>query len=94
MLRSDRYLDFVRGKHCIGCAHPAPSDPHHWSPTRGISFKAPDYRTVPLCRRCHNHFHQHRQIPPHSIQDTRELMLNAQVELLAEFCGTLMNVGA
>jgi hypothetical protein len=79
--RSSAYLRYVRQQACVGCGAPAPSDPHHWG-ARGMGQKTDDYRTVPLCRRCHDHFHQGGWIPPHNALETRLLLLKAQVDLL------------
>jgi hypothetical protein len=56
--RSKKYLDFIRGKPCLACGKPAPSDPHHENlGFCGAGMKAPDTHTVPLCRECHRKHH-------------------------------------
>lgn len=55
--RNEPYLAFIRNKPCLGCGQPGPSDPHHFGP-RGIATKTSDFRTVPLCRKCHDDFHR------------------------------------
>lgn len=57
--RVPHYLAFVRGLPCAVCKAPAPNDAHHFGRS-GLAMKADDYRTVPLCRRCHNDWHEGR----------------------------------
>lgn len=54
--RAPHYMAFVRQLNCCICGAPPPSEPHHFGP-RGIGQKTDDYRTVPLCRRCHDQQH-------------------------------------
>jgi len=57
--RAPHYLAFVRQLPCCVCGSPEPNDPHHWGP-RGMGSKTDDFRTVPLCRRCHDRIHDGR----------------------------------
>lgn len=60
----DAYKAFVRRHPCIGCNDPA-DDAHHWARRgqKGMGRKPSDYQTVPLCRRCHDRFHDTGQLP-------------------------------
>lgn len=53
--RNDRYKRFIRDQECVGCRRPA--EPHH-TETWGTSKKCSDYRTIPLCRDCHDNAHR------------------------------------
>lgn len=55
--RAPHYLAFVRQQNCCRCGADPRSDPDHIGP-RGMGQKTDDYRTVPLCRRCHDLRHQ------------------------------------
>jgi len=86
-VRSAGYLEHVRAQACCGCSASAPSDPHHYGP-RGLGQKTDDLRTVPLCRRCHDGFHDRGFVPddarhsPNERAATRERFLAAQVASL------------
>jgi hypothetical protein len=54
--RSPAYLAFVREHACCACGAEGPSDAHHFGP-RGLGEKTDDFRTAPLCRRCHDEWH-------------------------------------
>lgn len=82
--RSASYLDFVRAKPCCSCHAEAPSDPHHYG-SSGIGQKTDDLRCVPLCRRCHDCFHDHRELPKMGVATTRVFLLTKQVDLLVEY---------
>lgn len=84
--RDRGYLVYVREHPCCACTAPAPSDPHHYGP-RGMGQKTDDYRTVPLCRGCHDCFHQHGfvarfEAEADAVQLTRVLFLQTQVDLM------------
>jgi len=79
--RNARHLRLVRALPCCYCAAPAPSDAHHWGP-RGVGQKTSDYRTVPLCRRCHDGFHASGALGNMTAEDTRWFFLRTQVEIL------------
>jgi hypothetical protein len=84
--RSRRYLAFVKQHVCCACKRPErPVDPHHWAPHRGMSQVVSDFRAVPLCRPCHDHFHDKSNLPELDARTTRELFTAAQVELMDEF---------
>jgi hypothetical protein len=82
--RNEAYLAYVRAKPCAGCAAPGPSDPHHYG-LRGVAQKASDYQTTPLCRRCHDSFHDTRELPGRNVAETRGDLLAAQVALLVRW---------
>lgn len=56
--RAQHYLAFVREQDCAWCQSPGTGviHAHHHGP-RGMGQKTDDYRTVPLCARCHNQEH-------------------------------------
>jgi hypothetical protein len=86
--KNAQFLELVRRKPCCGCGAAAPSDPHHWAPkglSGGMARKPDDLRTVPLCRACHDHFHDHGSLPGRSRPETREVFLAAQVSLVIEW---------
>lgn len=60
--RSADYLAHVRARPCTGCAAQGPNDAHHFGP-RGMGQKTDDYRTLPLCRACHDLWHQTGRLP-------------------------------
>lgn len=82
--RSETFLAWVREKPCASCRMPGPSDPHHYGP-RGMGQKTDDHRVVPLCRACHDHFHQHARLPYLDKQTTKTFLLQRQVDLLVEW---------
>jgi len=54
------HLDKVRQMPCIVCGRAGPSDPHHPKGVEwgcGTGLKAPDYTVIPLCRKCHQAYH-------------------------------------
>lgn len=55
--RAPHYIAFVRQLQCRACGAPPPNDPHHHG-GRGVGQKTDDYRTVPLCRACHDRVHR------------------------------------
>ena len=71
------YLAFVRQQSCCRCDAPPNSDPDHIGP-RGMSKKADDYRTIPLCRRCH----ELRQTAKLEDFDWRAKMIDVLVQYL------------
>lgn len=61
--RSDRYLEFIRGKPCIVCGSLSASHPHHIRISDsggggGTALKPSDYQAIPLCSDCHRREHQ------------------------------------
>jgi hypothetical protein len=60
--RCESYLRMVREHGCLVCASPGPVDAHHQGP-HGTGLKASDFHAVPLCRRCHQYWHQHGHLP-------------------------------
>lgn len=61
---SRKYLDWVRTLDCAHCGAPA-DDPHHIKGVghfSGIGRKAADWLVMPLCRPCHNAFHEQPEL--------------------------------
>lgn len=86
--RNESYLAFVREHDCCACGAEGPSDPHHWAlkgKGGGMGTKADDFRTVPLCRGCHDHYHAHGTLPECTTIMTRTLFLAKQVDLLVKW---------
>lgn len=88
-IRSSDFLAFVRARACCGCGKAGPNDPHHYG-ARGIGQKTDDLRAVPLCRACHDGFHDRAFVPQDRIavdpvRSTRERFLTAQVDALIDW---------
>lgn len=79
--RSTAYLDWVREKPCAWCSSPPRSEAHHYG-KRGKGTKTSDYLTVPLCRICHQRFHDSGALPDSTPAATREAFLQEQIRLL------------
>lgn len=84
-IRSALYLAFVREHPCCACQADGPSDPHHYGP-RGMGEKADDTLTVPLCRPCHDDFHQRRAVRGRNVQQTEILFWRTEALLLTAWC--------
>lgn len=56
----EAHLAFVRTLFCAGCGGKPPNDPHHDTAGRGMGQKADDKRAFPMCRCCHDEFHDGR----------------------------------
>ncbi len=90
--REDRaYLDYVKRHPCcfVRCScHGRRNvliDPHHY-PARGMGGKnGDDRRTVPLCRRMHNHVEQHGHLPGTTVQETNDFFRSVQLTLLIAY---------
>lgn len=57
--RNRNYLDWVKEQPCVLCGAPA-DDPHHLKGIghmSGAGLTAPDWAVIPVCRGCHNRFH-------------------------------------
>jgi hypothetical protein len=83
--RSGRYLAFVRSKACCFCHAPGPSDPHHFAGQKGMAIKVSDLYTVPVCRGCHDEWHQRGSIRSFSRGETLMVFWRACARLLAEW---------
>ena len=60
--RNDAYLGYVRGHACCSCLAAGPSEAHHFG-SGGMGRKADDTLTVPLCRTCHQYWHDRGRLP-------------------------------
>jgi len=85
--RDVNYLDHVRKQFCCACYASGPSDPHHWAgkEEKATGRKVSDYRTVPLCRRCHDYYHATRAIPNASMIDTKLHFLTVQTRMSVSY---------
>jgi hypothetical protein len=86
--RDGTYLEFIREHPCCACHSNKRSEPHHWSPKGrggGMGAKCSDYRTVPLCRVCHDHFHSTGSLPGESPESTREIFSLFQLDYMIEW---------
>ena len=57
MSKNQVNIKLIRTLHCSVCSHPPPSDCHHFK-SKGAGGKDNLDNLMPLCRKCHNHFHQ------------------------------------
>jgi len=82
--RSGAYLRFVRSLPCFSCGGTG-GQAHHEGP-RGLGRKTSDFRTVPICWRCHDQINLGHREGRLSVEAVRE----AQIETLVGFvCGRL-----
>lgn len=87
-VKNNDYLEYIRNKPCCSCSNPPKNDPHHWSRTGkkgGMGAKTDDYRTVPLCRECHDHWHNTGALPRQTMVGTKQHFANCQVDYLIEW---------
>ena len=59
-IKSEKYLEWVRGLPCANCQAPGPSEVHHIKGIgsfSGVGKKASDYLSMPMCAQCHRDFH-------------------------------------
>ncbi len=64
--RSRKFLDFVRSLECFCCGAPPPSEASHYGgkgKSGGMGLKADDLFTAPMCRACHQHWHDSGRLP-------------------------------
>jgi hypothetical protein len=82
--RTPKYLAYIREQACCACVRGTPIEAHHFGP-RGTGIKADDYHAVPLCTRCHRHFHDTGNIPHHTRDQTELVLWRAQAWLLVKW---------
>jgi len=78
--RCPEYREWTRQQVCANVDpehHNLDAEPHHYGP-RGMGQKAPDWYMVPLCRKCHQHFHDTGTLPGDS-HDQLKLHMKAWV---------------
>ena len=85
MVRSDKYLAYIRSQACCECYHRGDVVAHHHGKGGGTGEKTHDTMTVPLCNEHHTEFHQKGTL---GILD--RIMLDAyfsrkQIELLTAY---------
>lgn len=73
------YQRWIASLPCCHCGSRHRVDAHHWAPKRGIAQKVDDYRTVPLCRVCHDHVHDHGHLEGLTVLMTRHLFMEKQI---------------
>ena len=84
----------VRAHECCSCGLSAPSEPHHCAPAgisaaatgAGMSMKADDHWTIPLCRTCHRRWHDsntYRQLGMRSVMESDDLMARVQLLMMS-----------
>jgi hypothetical protein len=85
-VRSRRYLDWVRTLPCCWCgATPSEASHHPKSGGGSVGMKTCDLRTVPLCRQCHEHFHQRGALSGMNGLQTREWVETQITECLRAY---------
>jgi hypothetical protein len=87
--RCPSYLEEVRRDPCINCDKPPPSDPHHDGP-RGVRETASDFLAVSVCRRCHRAVTDSKPFPGRSIEETKLMILQAQVTRMERRCAAAL----
>jgi hypothetical protein len=94
--RSKTYLDYVRAHECCSCGSGAPSEAHHCAPPgispaitgKGMSQKADDMWTVPVCKICHTLWHgssTYRRFRGMSVDQSDHLIAITQLRLMAHW---------
>lgn len=83
--RDETYLTFVRAHPCMGCGSRRRVEAHHWARIRALAKKVDDYRTVPLCRDCHDEAHTTGSLQAWTPKQTKFWFLVSQNELLVEW---------
>lgn len=85
--RDASYTKFVRSHKCCACPANVGIEAHHWAwaGQKGMATKPSDYFTVPLCERCHTHFHRTGELPGKNPAMSRELFRETELLLLAEW---------
>ena len=64
--RSKKYLAYIRELDCFACGKEGPSEPSHFGgkgKSGGMGLKADDLFTAPLCRTCHQCWHDMGRLP-------------------------------
>lgn len=89
--RDEDYLSFVRAHRCMSCASRRLVEAHHWARVRALATKVDDYRTVPLCRDCHEEYHSTGSLQAWTAKQTKFWFLVAQNELLVEWARRMRN---
>lgn len=79
--RNPAYLEHVRSQRCCSCGLGEGVEAHHWGPGGGMSQKCSDYHTVPLCVRCHRHWHDKAALPHHDRDESERIMATAKADL-------------
>lgn len=103
--RNEGFLDYVRAHACCACLRSGPSVAHHFMENSGgMAMKVDDTFTVPLCKSCHDCWHDHRYLPcfkPEAdeasfriaVDRSRALQYQAQARLLSTWIQMFGMVG-
>ncbi len=86
MIRSAKYLAYVRSQPCCECFHPA-EHAHHHGPkgSRGTGTKASDTYAVPLCAMCHAEIHATGSFKNRSRPKVNADLYKTQIKLLTAY---------
>lgn len=90
--RDSEHLKFIRGLACCVCKKPPPSDAAHVriGGGGGMGLKPSDFRTVPLCNKCH--------ATQHSVGEKQFWEVNGwhdgECVVTAQLIGRINNFGA
>lgn len=98
--RSEDYKAFVRTHPCCCCQQGDDVEAHHWGgELHGKGLKPSDFRTVPLCAKCHERWHRIGCVVPFSRHSgptfaaareaSERLFLEAQANLLVAWAEAL-----
>ena len=83
---SRAYIGRIKELPCGVCQQPGPSDAHHVRTGQGMSQRAGDYCTIPLCKPCHqgkNGLHGDRAMwKIHKVSE-----MDVLDQTIAEMCG-------
>lgn len=87
--RSKEYLDFIRWNPCWICRKSEPSEAHHWGPGKGMGKKVGDQYTTPLCRVCHQQWHNSASFGTMTPDQSRAEQMEAQRYYMGKWFDTL-----
>lgn len=84
-LKNRAYLKFITGLPCLTCGQNWWIDPAHTGP-RGRGQKTTDLHTIPLCRKCHDSYHQLGRVEFERVNglDLNKTILGLQARAVAQ----------
>lgn len=86
-VRDRAYLDWLKTQPCAACAHPHGCDPSHHG-RHGVGTKPSDLGAIPLCRRCHDFWHNTGRVfgrESESAEATKEWLCAKAAEFRREY---------